>query len=133
VPEVKGKIKAGSSSWNITDAIGTISADGKLTLNLPSSIDESHLTHPEIPADIPADVKTGYLEIFEPKDIYPYKKDASLPYEPADEYTIFYANKAFSATFEGHTINLKTGWNFVLGSAHTVTTSADDIIWVIQD
>jgi hypothetical protein len=102
-------------------SIGKISADGKLTLNLPDSIPDNKLYTPE---EMSATLKAGSLETI--PYIYPVVKDGE------DSYIIMYMNKDYIYTPAGKTMAFKKGWNFVRYSAFEVTTDTEDMMWFID-
>jgi hypothetical protein len=93
----------------------TISAEGKLTLNLPDTVPDNKLF------DFVDDCKTGLL-ITSP-NLELYRSDGSARID------IIYANKSGSITTDDHTLSWEAGWNYF--SHNTPVNNISDCKWVI--
>lgn len=112
---VKGKFAADEEDFGV---IGSISADGKLTLSLPPTVPDSKLE--EFPlSDDPA-LKMGQLSTT------PY---LFLMNESSDGLFLMYFNKAGSAM----NITWKKGWNYAsIANGISIVTDISGYKWVIQ-
>ena len=112
---VTGKIQRRSGEASSIGTIGTISADGKLTLNIPASIEEGMLMDISEEAGI-AGLKQGILEMA--PHLYPVNDRG--------DYIIFgYFNR--SGTFED--ISFYRGWNYI--GEEGVLSNIDGFRWII--
>jgi hypothetical protein len=104
--DVTGKV----ASSNDIGKIGTISKEGKLTLSLPATVDDSKLSSM-------GDFKAGSLTI---------SPSLELKKSGTDIITLMYINKDVSD--EG--VSVKKGWNYML-STNLPTTDISGYKWVI--
>jgi hypothetical protein len=106
--------------------IGTISADGKLTLdNLPVTVEDSKL-HPVPSAyNPPSGAKIGVLGITPSIMLYSSDGNSSLMIE--------YINKDGTITVNGSNLSFKAGWNYIQSTNMTAVTDISSYKWVISN
>jgi hypothetical protein len=117
VQKINAMLSGPNSSPTSIGEIGSISADGKLTLSIPATIDDSKL----LPFG-DGGVLVGGLAT-EPS-LYLAKGEDALE--------IMYFNQAFDYTISGTSLSLKKGWNYVSGSG-TVVTDTSGYKWGIRE
>jgi hypothetical protein len=122
VQKVTAKM-VGESQASDLGEIGTISAAGKLTLNLPATVEDSKLT--DLPASdgAPAGTKQGKLDLS--PQLQPYKSDGT------NYFRIQYFNKAGSVSAKGETLSFVAGWNYQEYGSTTLVTDISSCKWVI--
>ena len=114
---VIGWLSSDDEDSNLLGEIGSISADGKLTLELPDTVNENLL----FPGGL---IKYAYLNT-----------DPYLRLYNKDNTAITLVIAYYTQGFSNYGATVKKGWNFIIGegSPPAIITDFSNYSWVIED